>query len=332
MKLFLFAALLTGLCAAARGDTITLKDGTKLEGEITGEMEGMALVKTQYGSLTINKNDIFSRSTGTAATVPVSTQAAEQTQLTFKTVKPDTSTTLEVYYDGPVIIATETFSSGVMIGLAGALKDGTYSQYYDSGALKIIKTILNGKINGTFKAFFENGTAQTEAQYANGVFDGPVIIRGDTGTLQFEQSFKNGVPNGWFRQYDAQGAVKTETLYADGMVIDNPKWTEQKPERAKEPETESMATAKTLHLARGERITFYLDNKYVARLHLDRQLNITGKDGKAPDGIVKVYSPDGKLKKEFVFENNEVKTLRVYEPGGPLKAEYAYQKEKAVKK
>lgn len=342
MKNFVLATILIGLGAAVRGEIITLKDGTKLDGEITGEMDGAALVKTKYGSLAINKNDIFEPGVpeiihSTAPAVLVSTQAPAQTKLTFKTVKPDTSTTQEIYYQDSIVIATETFSSsGALLGFEGAFKDGTYTQYYDTGALKTVKPILNGKTNGTFKAFFENGTVQTEAHYSNGVLDGPVTIRGETGILQFEQSFKNGVPDGWFRQYDAQGGVKAETLYVDGLVAENPKWTDQKPEPekepAKEPENESMVTAKTQSLARGERVSFYLNNKYVARVHLDKDFNIVGKDGKAPDGTVKAYSKDGKLEKEFVFEKNEVKILRIYEPGGALKAEYSYKEDKAVKK
>ena len=93
-----------------------------------------------------------------------------------------------------------------------------------------------------------------------------------------------------------------------------------------------MITAKTQGLARGERVSFYLENKYVARVHLDKDFNIVGKDGKAPDGTVKAYSKDGKLEKEFVFEKNEVKILRVYGPGGLLKTEYGYKDDKAVKK
>ena len=144
------------------------------------------------------------------------------------------------------------------------------------------------------------------------------------------------MPDGWFRQYDALGAVKTETLYVNGLVAENPKWSDQQPEKqkesVKEPENDSMVTAKTQSLARGERVSFYLNNKYVAKVHLDKYFNIVGKGGKAPDGAVKAYSKDGKLEKEFVFEKNEIKILRVYEPGGALKAEYSYKEDKAVKK
>ena len=338
MKKFILATFLIGLGAAARGEIITLKDGTKLDGEITGERDGAALVKTKYGSLTIDKNDILKQTPGEVAAssvtaapgaapaVLVSTQAPAQTKLTFKTVNPDTSTAQEIYYEDSIVIATETFSSsGALLGLDGVIKDGAYTEYYDIGALKTAKTMANGKVTGTFKAFFPNGAIQTEAQYSNGVLDGPVTIRGETGILQFEQNFKNGVPDGWFRQYDAQGNVKAETLYVNGLVAENPKWTDQKPEPKKEPENESMVTAKTQNLARGERVSFYLNNKYVARLTLDKELNLISKDGKAPDGAVKVYNKDGKLEKEFLFEKNEVVLLKVYGEGGALKAEYTFR-------
>ncbi|MCX5784301.1 MAG: hypothetical protein NTX59_01280 [Elusimicrobia bacterium] len=351
-KLILTTALI-GFGAVARGEIITLKDGTKINGEITGEMDGMALVKTEYGSLTINKKDILKQApdavavssaviaqAAAAATgeTPVASPAPARAKFTFITVKPDTSTVQMFYYEGSVVIATETFSAaGAPLGLEGAVKDAAYTEYYDTDAPKTVKTMANGKVTGTLKAFFPNGALQTEAQYSNGVLDGPVTIRGETGILQFEQSFKNGVPDGWFRQYDAQGNVKSATLYTDGRAAENPDRAGPKPEprqkeSLKEPGNESMVTAKAQSLARGERFSFYLNNKYIARIHLDKEFNIVGKDGKAPDGTVQVYSKDGKLEKEFVFEKDEVKILRVYEPGGALKAEYGYQEDKAVKK
>ena len=358
MKKFILMATLIGLGAVARGELITLKDGTKITGEITGEMDGMALVKTEYGSLTINKKDILKQTSDAvvvssaviapaaaavaAAVIPVEAIAASSApalaKFTFTTVKPDTSTAQTLYYEGPVVIATETFSAaGAPLGLEGSVKDAIYTEYYPNGAVKTVKTISNGKVTGTLRIFFQNGTLQTEAQYSNGVLDGPVTIRGETGILQFEQSFKTGVPDGWFREYDAQGNVRSATLYTDGRMAENPKWVELKPEPkqkepVKTPQNESMVTAKAQSLARGERFSFYLNNKYIARIHLDKDFNIVEKDGKAPDGTVQVYSKDGKLEKEFVFEKEGVKILRVYEPGGALKAEYGYQENKAVKK
>ena len=71
---FIFYALLMALAPAASADTFILKDGVRLEGEVTGEMDGAVLVKTKYGSLTINKNDIAEQKP--AATVPAPAQPA----------------------------------------------------------------------------------------------------------------------------------------------------------------------------------------------------------------------------------------------------------------
>jgi antitoxin component YwqK of YwqJK toxin-antitoxin module len=352
MRKLILAAALLGLGTAAPCETITLKDGTRMEGEVTGELDGTVLVKTQYGALTVKKTDILSRAQSRpsapagilppAGEVSLSTQTGTRVKFTFKTVKTGTSTAQTFYYEDAVLIATETASAaGALTDLKGALKDGTYTEYYDDGALKTVKNMANGKPDGTFKAFFPNGRLQTEARYTNGVFDGPVTIRGETGLLQFEQSFRNGVPDGWFRQYDSQGYVRSETLYVNGIVSADrsprdpvllPEPEAQPGKRPKEPESEELLTAKTQTLARGERFSFSLNNKYVGKVQLDKEFNIVGRDGKLPDGTVKAYSKEGKLEKEFVFEKNEIKTLRVYEPGGVVKAEYGYKEDTAVKK
>jgi len=332
MKRLFLAALLTGLSAAASAEVIILKDGTRLEGEFTGEMDGAAILRTKYGSLTINTGDILSRGPEVAAS-SAAAQAPGET-LTFKTVQMEDSASQKIYSAGAVVIATETFSSsGILLGTAGVIEDGVYREYYPLGALKTEKKMSGGKVDGGLKVFFENGIVQTEAQYAAGVLDGPVIIRSETGTLQFEQNFKNGVPNGWFRQYDAKGNVKSETQYVNGVAEENPKWTDLEPVKKKEGAQaqgqELMLTAKSQRLARVERVSFYVNNKYIARVNLDKNFNIVGRDGKAPDGSVKVYSADGKLEKEFIFEQGEVKRLLVYEPGGPLMTEYAFREGKA---
>ncbi len=93
-----------------------------------------------------------------------------------------------------------------------------------------------------------------------------------------------------------------------------------------------MVTVKTIELARGERFTFQWNGKYIGKATLDKNLNITSQEGRMPDGAVKIYTKDGKLQKELLFENNVIKELRVYEPGGPLKAEYTFKNDMAVKK
>jgi len=349
MKSLIYTALLLlpGFCQA---DTFIMKDGAKLDGEVTGEMDDALLVKTKYGSLTINKTDIQERqpnaapaaqppavpevSASTGPAVEVSTmQPASEPQplkLTFATVLPSTSTRLLVYSENGVAIATETFdAAGAAAGIEGTIKDGTYTEYYEAGALKTVKTMLNGKASGTLKAYYPTGAVQIEAYYLAGAKDGPFNYYAENGKPLMEAAYKNDKLNGWKKEFDAAGLVKSETYYIDDHMAEPPKALTV-PEPAKEQE--SMVTVKTMSLARGERFSFQLNGKYIGKAHLDKDFNIISQEGKIPDGAVKVYSKEGKLSKELVFEKSGIKLLRVYEEGGPLKAEYSFKDDKAIKK
>ncbi|OGR69295.1 MAG: hypothetical protein A2081_05620 [Elusimicrobia bacterium GWC2_61_19] len=355
MKSLIYAALLLlpGLCQA---DTFIMKDGAKLDGEVTGEMDGALLVKTKYGSLTLNKADIQEQTAvipalapaisaqvatafSTMTPVAVSTeppvaaaqpQAPQQIRLTFTNINPSTSTRLTVYTENWVAIATETFdAAGALTGLEGAIKDGTYTEYYDTGALKTVKTMANGKTSGTLKAYYPSGKVQIEAYYLAGAKDGPFKYFADNGLPLMEAAYRNDKLNGWKKEFDATGLVTAETYYIDDHVAEPPK-AQAAPEPEKE--TESLVTVKTMALARGERYSFQLNGKYIGKAHLDKDFNIISLEGKIPDGAVKVYTKEGKLSKEFVFEGSAIKLLRIYTEGGPLKAEYSFKDDKAVKK
>ena len=338
----IFTLLLTGLCAGVYAEVFTLKDGTKVEGTIEGEMDGVMLVKTQYGALNIKRADIASPAAPAVSTSPAAEELpqaelparpAHEPKLTFTTITPSTSSFERTYFENGVAIATETLDArGELLGLQGFIKDGTYREYYASGGLKTEKSVVNAEIAGVLKAYYPNGVLQSEASYASGVLNGPVRFYGDNAKLMFEQNFKNGVSNGWFREYDAAGALKSELFYANGQVAEKPKTTEAVKPAAAEAAPESPVTGKPQKLARGERFTFYLNNKYVAKVQMDKDFNIISKEGKVPDGAVKVYNKEGKLEKEFVFEKNEIVVMRMYNETGALIAAVAYKEDQAVKK
>jgi antitoxin component YwqK of YwqJK toxin-antitoxin module len=236
----------------------------------------------------------------------------------------------KVYFESGVVIATETFDSkGGLLALAGFIKDGSYREYYENGNLKSEKTVINAKTSGTLKAYYPSGVLQSEAYYMQGTLSGTVRIYNENAKLLFEQNFKDGLPDGWFREFDGAGNMKSELFYTEGHAAEKPK---AKEEKKAEPAAESAVTAKTQTLARGERISFYLNNKYAARLQLDKDFNVVSKDGKVPDGAVKIYDKDGKLAKDLFFLNNELTSLKIFNENGGLTGEYAYQKDKAVKK
>ncbi len=344
MKILFYLSLLLApaLCGA---ETFVLKDGARLEGEVTGEMDDTLLVNTRYGSLTIKKADIQERVAAPAApaappaasTAPValSTAAAPapeapQVKLTFATVLPSTSTRQLVYYENGVAIATETFdSAGALLGVEGAVKDGTYTEYYEGGALKTVKSALGGKTSGSLKAYYPAGALQVEAYYLGGLRDGLFRYYGEDGKPVMEASYRNDLLNGWKREFGPDGLPRSETYYIDDKPAEAPK-PQAAPVRA--AEQESLVTVKSIKLARGERFSFQLNGKYMGKAMLDKDFNLISQEGKVPDGTVKAYSAEGKLQKEFIFEKAALRGLRVYEDGGPLKAEYTYVENKAVKK
>jgi antitoxin component YwqK of YwqJK toxin-antitoxin module len=186
-----------------------------------------------------------------------------------------------------------------------------------------------GKASGTLKAYYPAGAVQIEAYYLAGAKDGPFKYYAEDGKQLMEAAYKGDKLNGWKKEFDAAGLVKTETYYQDDHVAEPPK-VQAAPEPEKEQE--SMVTVKSMSVARGERFSFQLNGKYVGKATLDKDFNLISLEGKFPDGAVKVYSKEGKLQKEFVFEKNAVKLLRVYQEGGPLKASYSFLDGKAVKK
>ncbi len=357
MKLLIYTFLLL-LPGFSRADTFILKDGARLEGEVTGEMDGAVLVKTKYGSLTINKADIQEQQADPAelpaalpAAIAVSTEAgieistalpeaaiAPAPKLTFQTIFPSSMTRQLVYTESGVAIATETFdANGVLALTEGSIGDGTYTEYYPEGGLKTVKTMMSGKANGTLKAFFPSGALQIEAYYLAGGKEGPFKFYTEDGKLLMEAAYKSDRLNGWKKEFGPDGAVISEFYYVDDQLARPPDpragTVLAAAKAAPVPaEPESSVTVKVTSLARGELYTFRLNGKYIGKVRLDKEFNLISQEGKVPDGTVKVFTEDGRLQKELVYLKNILKALNIYEPGGALKAEYTYVENKAVKK
>jgi antitoxin component YwqK of YwqJK toxin-antitoxin module len=344
MKL-LISLLFFTLSLNAHADTILMKDGTQLKGSIEGELDSTLLLKTKYGSLNIDKKDIIKITKDNKikiSTVTSTIEIKKETQkYTFKTIITSTSSIKKVYLKNDAIIATETFNEKEeLIKLEGVIEDATYKEYYSDGNIKIEKTIVNGKKNGSLKIYYPNGNIQSKAYYASGKLNGTVEIFNENGNLLFEQNFKNSILNGFFKEYDEMGNIKSELFYINGNLETKPqeketkelkKITEAKKNKINDSDINMLITVKIRKLARGERFTFYMNNKYIGKILLDNNYNILSQSGKVPDGTVQAYSKKGKLEKEFVFTDREVKLLKVYILG-ELEAQYTYKENQAIKK
>lgn len=381
-----FAAVLLVLITPAFccAETFLMKDGARLEGEVTGEMDETLLIHTKYGSLTVNKTDISSRqpsaapavqqapaltaapaagttvSTEAPAALPVetavssttmepaplpepavSTKAVEQAvtiaapidntgkaPFVFVSLPADGGARKLVYYENAAPIASELINSaGIPVSSDGVIKDATYTEFYDSGAIKTVKPMVGGKPSGLVKTYYPTGLPQIEAAYLDGAKNGTFRYFSEDGSPMMEAAYSKDRLNGLKKEFGADGEVKSEVYYVDDRPVDQP--LKKVTAGAAAKEEESLVTAKVVTIARGEIISFALNGKYIGKARLDKDCNVITQDGTVPDGSVKIYTRDEKLQKELVFKNNEIKIVRVYEDGGPLKATYTLTEGKA---
>lgn len=359
---------ITAFSAPAAADTILLKDGTRLEGVIEGEMDDASLIRTKYGSLTVKKTEIkeikpeekaappaapAAATVSTAAPVAVSTAAVGISSavpaaeppaggaapaMTFATVATGTSAVLKIYSEDGVITATETWSSsGELVSREGTVKDGVWKEFHPDGKVRTEKTVLGGSHNGPLRTYYPSGALQTEANYLAGRLNGTMITYTEDASPLFEQNFADGKLHGLVREFNPDASVRSETLYADGVPVKGHAEA-RAAAPAQEPSVQAPASAKppsspytvkSQPLARGERYSFHYENRYKGRVILDSSFNLTSLSGSLPDGSAVFYGPDGSPEKEFVFSGGKLESLRIH---GPSAAEYRYEKDKAIKK
>jgi antitoxin component YwqK of YwqJK toxin-antitoxin module len=103
------------------------------------------------------------------------------------------------------------------------LKNGEWLKYYQNGAL-ILKTFyVNGKLNGKFEAFFDNGKPEFIGQYKNDLKDGLWIIYKKDGSQRFRTEYISGVANN--RDIDIYESDYIDSLERNKVKIADPEKT-----------------------------------------------------------------------------------------------------------
>ena len=90
------------------------------------------------------------------------------------------------------------------------IKQGVWIQYYPSGAVCLKSNYLDGKINGKFEAWFENGGIEFSGQYKNDSRDGLWIIYNNDGTIKYKLEYLAGVTKD--RQMDIDESALLDSL------------------------------------------------------------------------------------------------------------------------
>lgn len=91
--------------------------------------------------------------------------------------------------------------------------NGKWIAFYDNGKMKSIENWKNGMLNGKYILYNEKGKKVLETYYKNGIDNGKYAIYYDNGKPRIYGKIKNGIPVGKWKRYHANGKLAGETKY-----------------------------------------------------------------------------------------------------------------------
>ena len=100
-------------------------------------------------------------------------------------------------------------------------RDGTFTEYYPSGALKKVEHYESGQLNGLSQGFYENGQLAYEIPYEHDLCSGLARTFYPNGQLKCEQAISyddHGRSCGYARTYYESGVTSSSSLHQHGLV------------------------------------------------------------------------------------------------------------------
>jgi len=180
------------------------------------------------------------------------------------------------------------------------IREGVYKTYYPTGELASESPFINDKREGLEKQYYESDKLRSELLYKNDKPTGIKKMYTESGQLQSEMPFKDGKRHGvyvWY-WYDKNGKryIRESVSYTNEDIEHNP---------------EVNDTETKIKLNEGE----YVDEN---TLYIEDTDLIVEKDTKKPiTGILKMYHPNGNLKRECSYKDGKIDGIckRYYENG-----------------
>ena len=97
-------------------------------------------------------------------------------------------------------------------------KEGPWVVYHDNGQLSRKGDFKNGEEEGPWVTYWTNGRVWVKGDYKNGEREGPWVFYYDNGQLHMKGDFKNGEKDGPWVYYHEDGTVNEEL---DGIYENN---------------------------------------------------------------------------------------------------------------
>ncbi|MFZ4455347.1 MAG: toxin-antitoxin system YwqK family antitoxin [Bacteroidales bacterium] len=96
---------------------------------------------------------------------------------------------------------------------------GEYREFHANGALKLDIFIKDGKPEGPYVVYFENGKPQEIRSYLNGEFHGIWRSYNTAGILVAEAEYQHNLKSGCWKVWDDNGVLRYEMNYREGKKI-----------------------------------------------------------------------------------------------------------------
>lgn len=91
--------------------------------------------------------------------------------------------------------------------------DGPYTENYPDGQIKIKGEIKNGTRFGTWFAYYQNGTKESESYYEDGKLNGKSATYYPNGHIRYIGYYKWNEPVGTWEFYNEDGTLATTKEY-----------------------------------------------------------------------------------------------------------------------
>ncbi len=99
--------------------------------------------------------------------------------------------------------------------------DNGHNILFDEDGRRLEGNKENGKKEGLWKKYFEDGKLLNESHYKHGKLDGTSKTYYENGELYGEDNYKNGIKNGICTRYSSTGKLTIEAIYKEGEILED---------------------------------------------------------------------------------------------------------------
>ncbi len=103
--------------------------------------------------------------------------------------------------------------------LAGSeIREGLSISYHPNGNVAVEAPYKNGKLDGVFRSYYENGKVWQTVGYLDGVEEGFSVTYYENGSKKIKETYKNGVLSGATEEYYESGKLRRKLPYLKGQI------------------------------------------------------------------------------------------------------------------